>query len=292
MTIVLVGDIVTDVVAVHGGTISVDSDTPAAITITGGGAAANTAAWLAAFGVPVTLVGVVGDDRVGTERVEELATVGVRCLVRRAAGASTGSIVVLSGGGARTMLVDRGANGRLLAADVVPALAGARHVHVSGYTLLDPATRPAGRAALARAASQGATVSVDAASAAPLRSVGGAAFLDWARPSDLLFANFDEAVALLESTARPAGSLAVSLAARAGGAAVVKCGAEGAVWADATGTHAVPGAPTTVVDPTGAGDAFAAGVLARWLDGGSPTECLTAGAELGARAVSRAGARP
>jgi ribokinase len=292
MTVVVVGDIVTDVVAVHGGTVAVDSDTPAAITITGGGAAANTAAWLAPLGVPVTLVAVVGDDRAGTERVEELAAAGVRCLVRRAAGASTGSIVVLSGGGARTMLVDRGANGLLTAADVMPALVGARHVHVSGYTLLDPATRPAGRAALAHAAAQGVTASVDAASAAPLRAVGGPAFLGWTRPSDLLFANLDEAAALLSGACGPADSLAAPLAARFGGAVVVKHGADGAVWADPAGVVVAPGVPATVVDPTGAGDAFAAAVLARWLDGGSPAECLAAGAALGARAVSRAGARP
>jgi sugar/nucleoside kinase (ribokinase family) len=292
MTVVVVGDIVTDVVAVHGGSVAVDSDTPAAITITGGGAAANTAAWLASIGVPVTLVAVVGADRAGAERVEELADAGVRCLVRRAAGAATGSIVVLSGGGARTMLVDRGANGLLTAADVMPALAGARHVHVSGYTLLDPATRPAGCAALAGAAARGATASVDAASAAPLRSVGGAAFLGWTRPSDLLFANLDEAVALLEGAGGAAEELAAGLAGRFGGAAVVKRGAEGAVWADAAVAVTVSGVPATVVDPTGAGDAFAAAVLAGWLAGGSPADCLAAGAALGAKAVSRAGARP
>jgi ribokinase len=293
MTVVVVGDIVTDVVAVHGGAVAVDSDTPAAITITGGGAAANTAAWLASLGVPVTLVAVVGADRAGAERIEELVAAGVHCHVRRAAGTPTGSIVVLSGGGARTMLVDRGANGLLTAADVAAALPGARHVHVSGYTLLDPATRPAGRAALARAAAQGATASVDAASAAPLRSVGGAAFLGWTRPSDLLFANVDEASALLDGAGGAAGSLAAgALAARFGGTAVVKHGADGAVWASGSQVVAAPGVPATVVDPTGAGDAFAAAVLARWLDGAGPAECLAAGAALGARAVSRAGARP
>jgi sugar/nucleoside kinase (ribokinase family) len=292
MTVVVVGDIVTDIVAVHGGAVAAGSDTPAAITITGGGAAANTAAWLASLGVPVTLVAVVGADRAGAERVAELRAAGVRCLVRAVAGASSGSIVVLSGGGDRTMLVDRGANGLLTAVDVGPALAGARHVHVSGYTLLDPGTRPAGLAALALAREHGATASVDAASAAPLRSVGGGAFLSWTTPSDLLFANLDEARALVGSSAPLPESLASQLAAAVGGTAVVKRGADGAVWADSAGVVSVPGHPATVVDPTGAGDAFAAGVLARWLDGGSPTDCLAAGARLGAQAVTRVGSRP
>jgi sugar/nucleoside kinase (ribokinase family) len=94
------------------------------------------------------------------------------------------------------------------------------------------------------------------------------------------------------SRLQAAGSLARRLAARAGGVAVVKHGPAGAVWADAAGVVAVPGQPATVLDPTGAGDAFAAAVLAGWLNGDRPADCLAAGATLGARAVARVGARP
>jgi ribokinase len=47
-----------------------------------------------------------------------------------------------------------------------------------------------------------------------------------------------------------------------------------------------------VVDVTGAGDAFAAGLLSAWCSGASPEEALRAGNRLGARAVSTPGARP
>ena len=63
--IIVVGDIVTDIVAVLAGQIASGSDTPASILATGGGAGANTAAWLAAAGVDVTLCGVIGDDLPG-----------------------------------------------------------------------------------------------------------------------------------------------------------------------------------------------------------------------------------
>ena len=59
---------------------------PAAIRFSGGGQAANTAAWLAAQGVPVTLVGAVGDDDAGRDRVAELDRAGVDCAVDRGAG--------------------------------------------------------------------------------------------------------------------------------------------------------------------------------------------------------------
>ena len=109
MDVVVVGDLLTDVVVVHDGAIEVGSDTTAAVTVAGGGQGANTAAWLAHAGHhPVTLVAAVGDDLAGRERAAELTALGVRCAVRAHAGAATGSVVVLTSAGERTMITDRG----------------------------------------------------------------------------------------------------------------------------------------------------------------------------------------
>jgi ribokinase len=287
-SVLVVGDVMTDVLAVHAPPLAVGSDTPAQVTMRGGGSGANTAAWLAALRVPPIFVGVVGTDEAGAARVAELTAAGVRAVVRRAGGAATGTVVVLSDGGDRTMLCDRGANLLLSPADVDAGLAaGATHLHLSGYALLDHRCRPAGQHALA---AMGITTSVDAASAAPLRLVGAAAFLAWVRGTDLLLANLDEAVALVGD-----GS-PVELAARLTGwarHAVVKCGADGAVWASAgRDPVSVPAPSVPVVDPTGAGDAFAAGLLASWLGGGSPIDALHAAVAAGATAVGVVGGRP
>jgi sugar/nucleoside kinase (ribokinase family) len=292
MTVVVIGDLVTDIVAVHAGELAAGSDTDARITITGGGSAANTAAWLAHLGVDVTLVGVVGDDAAGATRLAELRSAGVRCAVRVAPGAATGSIVVLSGGGDRTMLADRGANALLTAADVEHVLADAALVHVSGYTLFDRRTRAAGIAALRTAVAAGATASVDAASAAPLRSVGGSAFLDWTRGAHVLFANADEARAIIGAPPDAPDPGARHLAATVGGEVILKHGAAGAIWASGSEVVAVPAEPAAAVDPTGAGDAFAAGYLAARLAGADAAAALRAGTIQGAAAVSRIGARP
>ena len=289
---IVVGDLVTDVLVTHDGEIQTGSDTAAAITMSGGGQAANTAAWLAVAGVPVTLVAAVGDDPAGRERVAELTAAGVRCVVRAHAGAATGSVVVLAGPHERTMITDRGASALLdrleVAAAVIAATAG--HLHLSGYPLLHADSRAGGLAALAAAASRGMTTSVDAASAAPLRSVGADAFLTWVRGTDLLLCNADEADVLAGAGAAPDQARALT---RHAANVVVKQGASGACWAGRGGRvwtvrpEAVP-----MKDPTGAGDAFAAGLLAAWRSGAEPEEALAAGAALGARAVAQTGARP
>jgi sugar/nucleoside kinase (ribokinase family) len=291
MTIVVVGDIVTDIHVVHSGPVVVGSDTPAAIRVLGGGSAANTAAWLATAGARVELVAVVGRDRAGDDLLAELATGGVGCVhVRRSGDARTGSIVVLAHGDERSFLTDRGANLLLVPSDVDPAVKGARHLHLSGYVLLDEASRPAGVHALAAARERGLSTSVDMASTEPLRRAGPSTVLGWVHGVDLLFANLDEARVLVDE-ADPV-DLARALTAHAAHV-VVKLGAQGSVWASAGVAVQAPSITVgSVVDVTGAGDAFAAGVLHAWLNGSTPTECLAAGAWLGAAAVAVPGGRP
>jgi sugar/nucleoside kinase (ribokinase family) len=291
--VMVVGDLITDVVAVLSGPPVTGSDTSAAIRFTGGGQAANTAAWLGALGVPVTLVGAVGDDGPGRDRVAELERGGVDCAVTRVPDAPTGTVIVLATADDRTMVTERGANLRLVPEAVEAALDAApdaAHLHLSGYTLLDAGSRPAGLRALAAARERGLTVSVDAASAAPLRRVGAPAFLTWVRGVDLLLVNAEEATVLAGGLDPAAQGRVLSASARR---VVVKRGAAGAVWVDRDATIAVaPARRMAVVDPTGAGDAFAAGLLSAWLAGASPEAALHRAGDLGASAVSQVGARP
>jgi ribokinase len=266
--IVALGDVMADVVAAHDAPLAPGSDTPARILLRGGGAAANVAAWLARAGVPVTLVGRVGDDALAAVALGGLA--GVTLQVARDLERPTGTCVVLVGpDGERTMLPDPGANdalapGELPAGDVL---------HLSAYSLLRAGPRAAARAALESARAAGMAISLDAASAAPLAAEPRLA--QWAGEVDLLLANADEA------------PLTGGIAARE---RVVKRGAGGAEWTDGARSVTVPAPAAQVVDTTGAGDAFAAGFLSAWP--GPPEAALAAGARLAAEAVARPGARP
>lgn len=289
--VVVLGDLVTDVAVQTAGPVAVGSDTEADVTVRGGGSAANTACWLASVGVVTALVARVGNDAAGRARVQEIVDAGVTPVVSIDGRERTGTVVVLVGAdGERTMLTDRGASRRLHAADLpATVLREAVHLHLSGYVLFDAGSRPAALEAKHRAREGGLTVSVDAASAAPLTRVGARAFQRWTAGADLLLANVDEARVLtgcpdpVEAATRLAGCYDV---------AIVKAGAEGAVWAAGNRLWRCTAVPARVRDTTGAGDGFAAGLLAAWLTGAGPAESLAAGAALAAVAVSIPGGRP
>jgi len=288
--VVVVGDVATDVVVVLAGEPAPGSDRPASISTRGGGAAANVAAHLARLGATVELAGCIGDDPSGRGLSAELVAAGVRPALRTVPGVPTGTIVSLvEPGGQRSFLADRGANLELVAGDVPPPSPGG-HLYVSGYTLLHPRPRPAGLQALRDALAAGCTVSVDPASTGPLALYGADRWLEDTAGATVLLPNAAEA-RLLTGCADPSDA-ARALAARYP-IVTVKLGADGALWASGDVLVHRPAHPTTVVDTTGAGDAFAAGLLAAWLrdPGVDPAAALDAGQALAADVVRRPGAR-
>jgi sugar/nucleoside kinase (ribokinase family) len=210
--------------------------------------------------------------------------------LRTVPGTATGTIVSLvEPGGQRSMLADRGANLGLRPDDVPPPVPGG-HLHLSGYTLLDPGPRAAGLAALHDAAAAGCTVSLDPASTGPLIRYGVERWLSDTAGATVLLPNADEARLLTGC-----GDASDAARALAGHHRVVAVtlGAEGALWASGDVLVHRPAHPTDVVDTTGAGDAFAAGLLAAWLAApqGDPADALDAGLARAAEVVRRPGAR-
>jgi ribokinase len=291
--IVVLGDLMTDVVALASGPMARGSDTRARVRVRGGGSAANTAAWLAAARVPVAYVGRAGDDLLGRAAVAELRHLGVDVHVALDPARPTGAcVVVVTPDGERSMFPDAGANAGL-APEHLPAqlFAAGHHLHLSGYALLTEGSRAAALAALDLARAAGMTVSVDPASVNPLRTVGVEQVLGWLDGVDLLLANEDEAC-LLAGLADPlaAGRALTERFPEV----VVKLGGDGAAWCgrDAGAPVVVPAVRVDVVDTTGAGDAFAAGFLPADLAGDAPADALAAGCAVAARVVAQAGARP
>ena len=284
----LVGDVMMDVTAVIDSDIAYASDTPARVSLQPGGVAANTAAWMATAHAPVTLVGCVGDDPFGRSIRQQLVGMGVDVRLQDSARPTGTCVVIVDRRRERTMFPDAGANADLSAEEVATLITSGTHVHLSGYTLLNPATRQVGLDVLAHAVSVGATRSLDPASAAPLRA-NLPLFRALLPDLDLILANEAEA-AVLTGQDDPHDALAVL--AEAVPCAVVKVGARGVLARDASTSLAAPALRHDVVDTTGAGDAFTAGFLPAWLARRPLAEAVEEGQRLAGAAVGRVGASP
>lgn len=280
-----------DVIVRPQGPFSRGSDTPSQVVLAPGGSGTNQAVALAVAGAEVHLVGVVGDDILGRAAAGALALSGVQAHLQVSAGRHTGVVVSLvNTAGERSMLTDRGAN--LDLGDLAPVaelFAAGRHLHLSGYELLDEATRPAALAALELAAAAGMTRSVDPCSAGPLAAVGAEAFLAWTRGAEWCCANLAEGRAL----AGPGAPADVLAALRHQYREVaLTLGSDGALFSG-PGVDLVhcPAEPADVADTTGAGDAFTGTFLARRLAGDGPAQAMQAALAAAAGAVSSLGAR-
>jgi sugar/nucleoside kinase (ribokinase family) len=287
--IVVFGDVIDDVIATPSGPIRQDTDTPSSIERRAGGSAANTASWFAHVGGAVDFVG-----RVGVMDLERhskiLRDAGVRPMLAADHVLPTGTIVILIDGNSRTMLTERGANAALDPDAVSDAvLSGASVVHFTGYSLFGRDDTVGFRRLIKRAKALGVQVSVDAGSAGFLADFGAARFLDAIAGASILFPNLEEGRALT-GLVDPL-EVAVALSARFP-TVVLTLGAAGTIVAGGGEAVSVGVVPTTMVDPTGAGDAFCAGFLREWIESGDRRAAAEAGSRLAATAVEVVGGRP
>ncbi|MEU4225953.1 sugar kinase [Nonomuraea sp. NPDC026600] len=291
--VVVVGDLMTDAVARARYALARASDTPAIVTMHGGGSGANIASWLAVEGAEVAFIGRRGADITGRNRDMELMGYGVDARLVMDPERPTGTCVVLvTHKGERTMLSDPGANAALSPEDLPRDLFGGGHLHLSGYTLINEGSRDAGLAALDMARRSGMSISVDCSSSAPLERTGAEPFLEWTNGAKLLFANVDQAKVL---TGRDDPEAAAKVLTAWFPQVVIKMNDEGALWFGNSRSEPVQvdAEPVDrIIDGTGAGDAFCAGFLPPWLEGKPPSEALAGGNSLAAKAIVHLGARP
>ena len=280
----------TDVIVRPDGPIIPGADRRARISLHAGGSACNQAAWLAHLGVPVALAGKVGAADFAAQAAS-LHAAGVTPRLRADPVRTTGMLVaIISEGGERSFLTDRGANDTLSIEDLpVSLLAGTELMHVSGYALVAPGPRAAVMSLMALARARGITVTLDPASVSFLEEVGRDNFLGWTRDASILFPNADEA-AFLAGSDDPL--VQVRFLTDRYRMVVVKRGAEGAQIATSSFILKAPAPKVDVIDTTGAGDAFLAGFLAARLSGQGLELCLAAGVKAGSEATTIVGGRP
>lgn len=289
LRILVVGDAMLDVVVQPKGSIAPTSDTPTNVRMSRGGAAANLAVALAQSDHDVYFLGVVANDLPGKMFYEELVRSGVTPILQSGEG-STGVVVALvSNDGQRAMLTDRGVNPQLASEFVFEQLeTGFDHVHVSGYTFLDPATSLVGEQILAACAQKNISTSADVCSVAPLMAMGIQNFLGAVKNVRILFANEEEALSVTQSTSANDALIALG---KSFSEVVVTCGAQGAIAISNGEVSQAPSQSTEVLDTTGAGDAATGAYLAARLQGESQLGALSSAMAASAVVVRGLGSR-
>jgi len=232
-----------------------------------GGKGANQAVAAAVAGASTAMIGAVGDDEAGRAYRARLEAFGIRTsALRTVAGVPTGvAVVCLDPQGDNLIVVSPGANTRVGRPEL-----DALEVLGAGDVLLMPMEidPEVAVAALRAGAARGARVVLNLAPFTPLPA-------EVLQLADPVIVNETEAQQLARSGLR-APSLLTTL------------GPRGARWGDL----AVAAAPATVVDTTGAGDAFAGTLAAALALGADPEAAMAAAARGAAAAVSRLGAQP
>ena len=229
------------------------------VSLRAGGCAVNTASALVRFGLRAGVAGKVGGDALGDFLLDVLDErgVGVHGVIRDPTVPTSATVVLVDREGERTFLHLPGANGRLSATELdEESLYAGKALHLAGALVMPELDGEPAAALLAEARRRGLATSLD-----PVWDATGR----WERlePSlphlDLLTLSLAEGEAV--SGERGPVRVAAWLRERGVGTAAVKMGAEGCYASGPDFEGEVEPVSVAALDGTGAGDAFAAGLL-------------------------------
>jgi 2-dehydro-3-deoxygluconokinase len=247
------------------------------------GAELNVAVGIARLGLPVAFVGRCGKDALGERVVRSLRSEAVDVTHLRRDDRPTGLLLrsVRPYGISEVVYARADSAGSRLGPldidDARDAIAASEWLHVSGITAaISDSGGEAVRAAFRCARANGTRISFDVNLRERIRPVDHqrALLSELAADADLVLCGEDEGERLTgEADPRRLAALFRQAGARM---VVVKQGAAGAIAVDSTGRYASCAARPLeqVVDHVGAGDAFAAGLLAEMISGRTLADAL------------------
>jgi 2-dehydro-3-deoxygluconokinase len=263
-----------------------------ALALAVGGAESNVASALVALGHSAAWLGRVGDDPLGQRVLDDLTARGVDVSAVETDPVRPTGVYFKDTGpeGTGTYYYRRDSAAAAMDPGLtdLPLLHRARVLHLSGITVaLSDSCAELVTRIISRRAVPGPVISFDVNYRPALwrcrPSEAAPVLLELARSADLVFVGRDEAETLWDTrTAQEVRDLLGP-----GRVLVVKDAGHGATAYDADGEETfVPTPAARVVEPVGAGDAFAAGYLAAFLEGRTPANGLRLGHLVAAATLS------
>lgn len=258
-----------------------------------GGSAANTIAGVASFGGRAAFIGRVRDDEFGRIFAHDLRSLGVAYGTPAAndGPATARCLVLVTPDAQRTMNTHLGACVDLTEDDIDPALVAASRVtYLEGYLFDPPSAKEAFRKAARIAREAGRRVALTLSDSFCVHRYHDEFLALIAEHVDILFANEAEMAALYPDT--PLAEAAAILAGQVELAAITRS-EKGSLLLRGEERAEVAAAPIErLVDTTGAGDLYAAGVLYGLTQGRPLAECGRLGSIAAGEVIGHYGARP
>jgi sugar/nucleoside kinase (ribokinase family) len=258
-----------------------------------GGSAGNTMAGIASLGGTGAYIGKVRDDLLGEVFRHDITAIGVDFKTAPAsAGPGTARCLILvTPDGQRTMGTYLGACVDLGPEDIDSAVVGAAQItYLEGYLFDPPRAKEAFRKAAAIAHAAGRQVALSLSDPFCVGRHRDEFRELVAGEIDILFANEGEICSLYET--EDFDKAATAVRGHVAIAALTRSAAGSVIIANDK-THTIAAAPVArVVDTTGAGDLYAAGVLFGLTQGLPLPTCGSIGSLCAAEIISHVGARP
>jgi sugar/nucleoside kinase (ribokinase family) len=258
-----------------------------------GGSAANTIAGAASLGARAAFMGKVADDSLGGIFTHDIRAIGARFESAPLTGgpATARCLVNVTPDGQRTMCTFLGACVEFGPADVdVATVEAAAILYLEGYLFDPPAAREAFAKAAGLARANGRRIALSLSDGFVVERHRGALMGFIETQVDVLFANEAEICALFETSDVEAAQAAIRGRVEI---AAVTHGPRGSVILTRDEIVMIPAEPVAaVIDTTGAGDQYAAGVLTGLAAGRSLAHCGRLGALAAAEVISHYGPRP
>lgn len=256
------------------------------------GAESNVAMYLADHGIDARWVSALGDDAFGRRVLQHVRTAGVDVsAVRTHPTRPTGLLFKdpAKGGGTKVSYYRHGSAASAMGRDVLDeeVMRTADLWHFTGITpALSASCRDLVETALGGGHATPISFDVNYRPAV-WREPPGPVLLRLAEAAEIVFVGLDEAQALWGSDVRRSEDIRALLPSP--GIVVVKDSANAATAFHGAARATVPALAVDVVEPVGAGDAFAAGFLVGHLRGESAERCLRRGHLIAASALSVTG---
>ena len=254
---------------------------------TTGDSTANTLSALSILGAKVAYIGKIGDDENGIYYEKTLVNNNFISRIVKCNSETGRCLVLITKDKQRSFAVNLGAVLKIKKEDILEEdIKKSRIFHFTGWQLTEPELKEAAMRALELAKKHGLLISFDLADSFQIKKNLEAWKDIVGKYADIIFANEDEALAYTGLKAEEAVKNIKKNA-----IVCVKLGEKGSIISDKGKIIKVKAKKTKAVDTTGAGDAYAAGILYGILRNMSFEEVGELASHISSKVVEQIGAR-